>query len=314
MHLKRKQNGRLIRRGVNRASRRTSSSQTALRAAVLKSAGPARPVKLPVMIDTAHGIVRNMRPELFVHRNCLDEEQLAAYLKNRKPYVSLSDCLAGRGDALTIDDSTVAAANTAQLARKFGHEVTIFINGYNVEKRQPYFFSQLNVALDKTELKNIRYAEVDYPLQTQKEKESFRMCVKKQLSCLGTEEGRQALVAQIGRLLEVDVKEVPDYLCPITQNEVQELLALGVKIENHGWSHVRVGALPASEHEADILQGRNWLRSTFNVNGGFFAVPNGDGLPLWESSPAYDAWFLLYDHGPIGKIKPQLYNRRTLTI
>src|SRR5438045_1839574 len=100
-------------------------------------------------IYTMHGVVRDLCVNCFVHRNMLDELQFVDYLNRRRSaFVGVEDALRGVGDALTIDDSTEAAARAAYLAREYGHQVTLFINPYNVENCSPYFFSVLNVALD----------------------------------------------------------------------------------------------------------------------------------------------------------------------
>lgn len=265
-------------------------------------------------IDTSHGVVERSCQELFVHRNCLDRERFIKHLQRRPPYRSLQRCLEGHGDAFTLDDSTVAAGDAARLAREYGHEATIFLNGYNIDQAVPYFFSRLNVILDETPLENIHYRGHDCSLKGTEAKERFRSVVKGRLAVMGDEGERQAFVTEIGHLLGVHEIKVPSHLRPLSHAHITELLTLGVQIENHGWTHTRVGALSSSEYEKNIQRGRDWLQQTFRVEAGFFAVPNGDGLPAPGNSSRYKGWFLLDAPGPCGKIGPKLYNRKTLEL
>ena len=267
-----------------------------------------------IIIDTIHGAVPGTDPELFVHRNLLDTNRFAEYLRGRKrAYVSLSACLRGEGDALTIDDLTVAAADAARLAREHGHAVTLFINGYNIAERKCYPSSRLDAALDARQIGTVVYDGRAYDLRLAKVAHEFRANVKRKLLQLGSEQQRESLVSDIGGLLGVDEIIVPPFLKPIRNADLIELAADGVDIQNHGWTHTTVGALPFDEHAADIRRGRDWLHVTCGAHADLFAVPNGDGLPLWQASQEYRAWFLLDHRRPIGMLAPGLYNRRILT-
>lgn len=266
-------------------------------------------------IDTTHGVVENADPSRFVHRNLLDRNRLEEHFRRReRPYVPLMTAITDGGDAFTLDDSTVTAAEAARLARAYGHAVTIFINGYNIEHAKPYFFSQLNVALDGTPLKEIEYRGKRYDLRSNSTKEKFRTVIKRELSKLGKEEDRQSLTMEIAGRLETSATIVPSYLQPITVAELRQLVALGVDIQNHGWSHVRVGALSPDDHAAEIARGRQWLSENCGIDADLFAIPNGDGLPFWRSSPHFRAWFLLATGVPLGEVAPGVYNRRTLDL
>ena len=267
-----------------------------------------------IIIDTTHGVVPGTHPELFVHRNLLDTSRFAAYLRGRKPaYVPLSACLRGEGDALTIDDSTAAAADAARLAREHGHAVTLFVNGYNIAEGKCYHFSRLDAALDATEMGSVVYEGSPYGLRIAKATHEFRAHVKRNLLQLGSERQRESHVSDIGRLLGIDEIIVPPFLRPIRSADLIDLAADGVDIQNHGWTHTTVGAAPFDEYAADIRRGRDWLQVTCGAHADLFAVPNGDGLPLWHASRDYRAWFLLDHRRPMGMLAPGLYNRRTLT-
>jgi hypothetical protein len=267
-----------------------------------------------IIIDTTHGVVKDVNPGRFAHRNLLDSSHFAAFLRGRKrAYVPLSACLRGEGDALTIDDSTVAAADAARLARAHGHAVTLFVNGYNIAEGKCYHFSRLDAALDATEIGNVAYGGNGYDLRLPRVAQAFRAHVKRNLLQLGSEQQRESLVDEIGRLLGLNEISVPPFLCPIHSADLIDLAAAGVDIQNHGWTHTTVGAMPFDEHAADIRRGRDWLRDACGAHADLFAVPNGDGLPLWHASQQYRAWFLLDHRRAVGMLAPGLYNRRMLT-
>src|SRR5436305_10912577 len=96
-----------------------------------------------------HGVVRSVDLERFGHRNLLDAERFRRFLEMRTPkFVDLDEALAGSGAALTIDDSTTAAADAAELCRASGHAVTLFVNGRNIARQQSYWFALLNAVVD----------------------------------------------------------------------------------------------------------------------------------------------------------------------
>jgi len=264
------------------------------------------------LIDCTHGIVADHNATLFTHRNLLHAAKFERFLERHAPYVSIVDALQGNGDALTIDDSTVTAADAARLARRHGHAVTLFVNGYNVMANEPYFFSRMALALDTATAEQVWFDGTEYTLASTASKAYFRAAVKRRLARLGSEEERQSLVRALAQLMGGDVDEVPAHLRPLTLAELQELRDSGVDLQSHGWTHVRVGALDADAHAADIGRNYDWLREELGVDAHMFAVPNGDGLPLWPSSPYYSLWLLLDGSRPYGEVAPGVFNRRTL--
>jgi hypothetical protein len=264
------------------------------------------------VIETTHGVVAGHDAKLFTHRNLLDAEKLAHLLERHPPYVSIVDALRGKGNAFTIDDSTVAAADAARLARSHGHAVTLFVNGYNVTANEPYFFSRMALALDTATADQVMFDGTRYALTSMTAKEDFRSVVKRHLARIGSEEQRQSFVREFAELIGGNIDDVPAHLKPLTLRELEALRDYGVDLQNHGWTHVRVGALDADAHAADIGQNREWMRRKLDVDAYIFAVPNGDGFPLWPSSPHYSIWLLLDGSRPYGEVAPGVHNRLDL--
>lgn len=266
-------------------------------------------------IDTTHGIVQNANQALFVHRNLLDSAMFEEHLRGREqPYDPLQSVVKGTGTALTLDDSTRAAADAAKLARRLGHAVTLFINGFHIAEGRPYFFSRLNVVLDTTDMAAVDYDGICWTLSERIGKERFRKVVKKRLAAIGDENQRDEVVTEIAELLGRKDASVPDHLRVITLDELRELVQIGVDIQNHGWTHSRVGAMSATAHAEDIRKGREWLRRTCGIEADLYAVPNGDGLPTDGQFRHCRAWFLLDDSRPYGEVFPGVFGRRTLLL
>ncbi|MGP8231674.1 MAG: hypothetical protein ACLQL2_03285 [Methylovirgula sp.] len=72
-------------------------------------------------IYALHGVIDHVDTKLFSHRNMTAAGRVQAWLDTQHKLVPLADALAGKGDALTIDDATVASAQAAMLARQRGH-------------------------------------------------------------------------------------------------------------------------------------------------------------------------------------------------
>ena len=103
------------------------------------------------MIYLSHGVIPARNPDRISHALFLPERLAIEHLSQRlSKYVSLERAQRGEGDALTIDDATYGGFSLALLARKYGHAVSWFINGSNVERGLQYFPFQLSCMLDDT--------------------------------------------------------------------------------------------------------------------------------------------------------------------
>src|SRR3954469_14208252 len=91
-----------------------------------------------------HGVTTTIDRSGFSGRNLLSGAQLHHFLAASPRFGPLSQALRGGGHALTIDDSMVAARDAAVMARKHGHDVTLFVNPGQIESGAPYAFVALN--------------------------------------------------------------------------------------------------------------------------------------------------------------------------
>ena len=146
-----------------------------------------------------HGIFSEGDAKAFQNR-CLIREDKFEQLLSSLPFkfVSLDDAVAGRGEALTVDDATNAAYRAAKLARQHGHAVTVFVNPYFVRFQRPYFFLELNALLDRTDSCSIRFDGAAFPLNLRSERRAFRIHVKDRFCMLASVEEIDSVISDIG--------------------------------------------------------------------------------------------------------------------
>ena len=228
-------------------------------------------------------------------------------------FVPLADAIAGRGDALTIDDATCAAFAAALLARSHGHEVTLFVNPGNVANGEDYYFHVVDSRLDNTKTTEIQLEHTRLPIRTFPDKKRTRKLLRHVLSTLD-KEGRVRLLSnvldQLGGIIPL-----PTYLRTLSPEEIYVLVRAGVSIENHGWDHAHYSCYPQREVINQIKMARDWLIRELNVPVRYFAVPFGDVLPPKEKyEELYLEWFLLSKTIYSGRVGPAAINRISLNI
>lgn len=254
--------------------------------------------------------------DLFLHRNLITEKDFVNHLDSLEyPYVDINDALLGRGSALTLDDATAASFKAALIARSFGHEVTLFVNPYNIEFRRPYFFHQLNFFLSHTRLDVITFMDRTFKLNTNKEKQRFRRFVKEILRRSPDESEKAEILNVLGESLGVEKNKVADEGNTITKNDVSELLGKGVRIENHGWSHACPNSMTVDRLREEILKSKRWLEREFGIKSNMYAAPFGDTVPkFFERDHLFRFWFTSMDYLNQGFIGKQVYNRWNLEV
>jgi len=251
-----------------------------------------------------------MQPELMTHRNLLDSARVEEFLGALPVRASpLSQVLARGGLALTVDDASRAAGEAARLARRLGHEVTIFVNPDNVQSVRPHYFFLLNAALEQAP-----YARLgSWDLRSPAGRRDIRKQLKQEFLRLDTEEDRMEWVRAVAARLEVEEPDLPDHLVTLGVDELEDLVSAGVQLGNHGWQHADPRHQDVSSVELLVERGATWLQETFGVSEGVFAVPFGKALPPRGLDLGQVRWWLLSDarlHP--GFVGPGLYNRMEL--
>jgi hypothetical protein len=215
--------------------------------------------------------------------------------------------------SLTIDDGTGAAREAAILARQHGHAVTLFVNPYHVETGEPYWFSLLNAALDAAREQVVTYAGETYWIGGCEGKQKLRSNVKEAIGSLSVESMRREHVGAVAALLRSGDVRLPSFLNVLRIPELRELLALGVRIENHGWTHTDLGQAPCEVVLREVNDGHDWLLRRLGIQAGVFAAPFGQALPPPGFCREFGyRWLLLTDRFPCRRIQEGVFNRGDL--
>jgi glycosyltransferase involved in cell wall biosynthesis len=261
-----------------------------------------------------HGVVDRPVADSFGDRNMLDREGFIRFLEKRVPrFGPLEDAVEAAADALTIDDTTGASFDAAVLARDLGHEVTLFLNPFNVETGTPYWFCLLDVILDRTARASCRFGGRDFTLSHLTGKRQFRAAVKSRACELPTEEARRAMISELADSIGVGDLQLPPSRLPLSRQAVEQLVAMGVRVENHGWTHGDPQSVAPELLWADIERGESWFRQHLALRCRAYAVPFGETLPP-DGTPEHlvDMWYTATSRLPAGRIGTRTFNRSPL--
>jgi hypothetical protein len=261
-----------------------------------------------------HGVAPQVDRRRFEFRNFEEVRALERFLSAAPPFLPLVEALAGRGDALTIDDATRGAADAALLARRYGHAVTLFVNPAQVESGAPYWFFLLNVLLDKLDGRRRDFEGTSFATSSVPQRNALRTRIKARVRAIKQEPQRAAFIRELAERWQLAPLDVPGHLTTLRTGDLRELLASGVELQNHGWSHAHHGSLSAEESVWEVREAREWLRSELGVDAPHFAVPFGDVMPGPEATTACETWLTLSDVWPAGRVTPTVFNRKNLEV
>jgi hypothetical protein len=242
------------------------------------------------MILFAHGAKSNAANTTFLDLNMLNLEHVEEYLRHRpNRLVDLEVALAGGGDALTIDDATRAGAAMAAAARRLGHDVTLFVNPCYVEEGRPYYLHLLTLLLSQCD--RFSYRGRISNTVTLDEKRLIRRVIKSKLLGIPMDTNKLSLVWSLFEQNGLEYRDLPLHLQTLKIEDLRDLAACGVRLENHGWEHPHYRALSVNQRRSQILIGREWLNLFNKSFGDFFAVPFGDHVPGPEMDVVGRCWF-----------------------
>jgi hypothetical protein len=197
------------------------------------------------------------------------------------------------------------------IARQFGHEVTLFLNPHQIITQTPYFFTILNLAIDDL----ARRARRSDPNSTWRSPRlrDLRSQMRSRLMRLSG----PALESELRQFLSawgLDMPDVPQEHRPLDMAMLARLVAAGVQIGNHGWSHTDIGSFSEQGLWDDIAQAQQWLRDATGQQVDLYAVPFGLATPPDSVIQRHRGPCLLVDADrPPGKIAPGLVNRVDIT-
>jgi len=268
------------------------------------------------MIYVSHGIIEELHLDKFCHRQLLDRYNFCQFLEQKqKKFVSIKDAINGYGDAFTIDDSTYASLEAAEMMRDYDHAVTLFINPFYIHEKLNYWFSILNYLLDKDLRPSVCLNNNHYPFSSFKERSTFRKILKSIICTLKTEEERQQYLSKFFNT-NINNITLPHHLTTINVEDLIRLKKIGVDIQNHGWTHRYMATASYDEVDEEIFKGKLWLKEKIQVEAEIYAAPFGDALPPKDCNyNLFEYWLLVDSRFEVeGRIGKKIYNRKTFKI
>jgi hypothetical protein len=259
-----------------------------------------------------HGVAPEVDPRRFAFRNLSDADSLRRFLQAAPPLVPLPEALAGRGNALTIDDATRAAADAALMARELGHAVSLFVNPSQVSSREQHYFLLLNVLLDRLDGQTCEFEGTKFETATMAQRQVLRHSIKARFRAMRDDRGRMDFVSELATRWRASPLELPEHFQTLGIHDLIALRDSGVDVQNHGWSHVHHPSLSSEQSVHEIREGRAWLQRELGVDAAYFAVPFGDALPTPEAAAACETWFTATDQLAPGWIGLKVFNREEL--
>lgn len=259
-----------------------------------------------------HGIVDQYVQGACAYRNYVPREAFESYLRWRSvPFAGWSADGAG-GDVLTVDDATRAGADACMTARRLGHEVMFFVNPFQLVSGQPYFFSLVDAIIDARTATSVAYRGEVHELTSPAGVRQFRLAARAALMVKPAPEAYAAAVELSARLGAAGA-QVGAHEQPISLPELIALKDAGVRIENHGWSHVEIGSLADKQFADHVAEGREWLREALSIEAKLYAVPFGStDVPARLRHCVSDGYVLASNRFPRGRLGPLGWNRRDL--
>lgn len=262
-----------------------------------------------------HGVADLVGQGEHARRGLLERAAYERHLAERpRPFVDLDEAVGGGGDALTVDDATRASAEAARLARRYGHAVSLFVNPGHVEEETPYPLYLLNALLDAAGDRRVRYRGEGYALGEPRQKRALRRAVKGRLATLRRTERCYEVLLEVARALGTGAVELPPFLRTLTAAEVRELQEAGVRIENHGWTHLDPAAFDAPQWRSDVERGRRWIERRLGTAPTAYAVPFGEERPGADVAGPARTVLLHDDRLPRGAVAPGVVNRESLSL
>jgi hypothetical protein len=261
------------------------------------------------MILELHGSVAAPAFQKLVHRRLLTKECLVEWAAAQRPFVSVQDALTGKGTALTIDDATVTAYDTALALRSLGHQVTVYVNMYNVIVGRSYLFHLLTALVDV--LYNNEIQRKKWNLNG--EPEDFRARAKAELMRLPSRFAWDQWLRTLAQRYSLDYSslKVPPEVSPISLAACHELVRAGVCLGNHCFDHVNPGARHFADFEDGVELNDACLYDHFGTAARVCAIPFGKWEPPTGQCKRMTGytWLLADRLRPAGWVSLDVFNR-----
>lgn len=264
-------------------------------------------------IHLIHGAVEGQWHDSQGTRNYVAAKSLREYLARRNTmYLELNEA-PGFGEYLTVDDSTVGAAMACKIAREEGHNVTIFVNPYQIINGVPYFFSVLDAILDQCPEPRMTYENTSFQIRDKRELKKLRLAVRSRMMTLPADTALAETI-EFGIANQIESVEIPRHAQTMSLEDLIDLKEYGVNIGTHGWDHRDIKSMSFGDLVSDLSSADRWLTGILGKDVNVYAVPFGlatlpDDISIMESK----CCFLANSAIPIGRVGPSCWNRSEIT-
>jgi hypothetical protein len=195
--------------------------------------------------------------------------------------------------------------------------VTLFVNAAYLAEGRAHYFYVLNTMFDRVvpERSRVSWGGSVYDISRPLQRSALRRVLKPYLQGLPDDQARFEALSALCVDLGVTDASVPPMLRTLTLGDVRELIARGVGIQNHGWTHADLTTLSMAAQRDEIVKGREWLEATFDIRADAYAVPFGEPQP----EPALrdllrETWLCANDRWGARELAPGVWNRMSLSL
>lgn len=258
------------------------------------------------MIYELHGTIA-LATSSITERRFVSKDKFLQWAHKNGPFVGLDDALLDLGNAISIDDSTFGAYESALALRQADIPVTMFINMYNIIYKKDYFFHQLNSLLSK----HFAIENIDDFI----DQNSIRNQFKQKLLLCKTESDIEYELRElcVSKNLEFDeiLSSIVSHARIISLENCRELIGEGVRLGNHFYQHINPFLLNKEEYENSVTLNAYLLKQYFDVEIKDCAIPFGKMSGLRKDLLGFAGynWYLSDKAQHFGLLEKNVFNR-----
>jgi peptidoglycan/xylan/chitin deacetylase (PgdA/CDA1 family) len=121
------------------------------------------------------------------------------------------------------------------------------------------------------------------------------------------------MISELADGLQVRDLELPPSLAPVSRQAVEQLSKMGVRVENHGWTHCHPEGMEPELLWQDIERGQSWFRQHLHTHSRAYAVPFGETPPPGDMPEnLVEMWYMVDSRRINGRIGNRIFNRSSL--
>jgi peptidoglycan/xylan/chitin deacetylase (PgdA/CDA1 family) len=172
------------------------------------------------------------------------------------------------------------------MARQYGHAVSWFVNGSNIEHGIQYYPFQLSCMVDGTRATECRFDGRTWNLRKTAGRRALRLRIKQVYMEMRSQHEIEELIHKLACRLNIDPAMMESSLTMVRPAELTLAVLADVDLQNHSWSHLNPQVFSEHERTADMLENEEYLAQFRQAIVRVFAPPFGHQVSL-ASVPAH---------------------------